>query len=261
MNTRYSTLVWANLLGFSAMVFVNFLSNSLPLNGKTPGQLSDEYPNLFVPAGLTFAIWGVIYTVLIIWVLVQAVGLFSQKQRTQVAPGVENIGWEFFLSCLLNIAWLFAWHWGQVGFSMVIMLTLLVRLIQINEKTLNGRAKTSSFEKRISHTAFGLYQGWITVALIANITAFLVSIGWQGFDIPDARWAVALIAIGAGLAAYIVLSRNMLFHGLAVIWALLGIYLKRSAAGDAPMVEYAALTGMALLMVAIVLRFRRWWAY
>ncbi len=261
MNTRYTTLVLTNLLGFSAVIIVNFLSNSLPLNGKTPGELSDEYPNLFVPAGLTFAIWGAIYAVLFLWILVQTVGLFSQKQREQAAPNVETIGWEFVFSCLFNIAWLFAWHWGQVGFSMVILLSLLIRLVKINERTLNGRAKTNSFEKRIAHTAFGLYQGWITVALIANITAFLVAMGWQGFGIPDATWAGLMIAIGAGLAVYMVWSRNMIFHGLAVIWALLGIYLKRNAAGDAVGVEYVALAGMALVAVAVVIRFRRWWAY
>ncbi|MCC6282057.1 MAG: hypothetical protein IT262_15750 [Saprospiraceae bacterium] len=261
MNSRYTTLVLANLLGFSAVIIVNFLSNSLPLNGKTPGELSDEYPNLFVPAGLTFAIWGAIYSVLLLWILVQAIGLFSKRQRAQAAANVENIGWEFVYSCMLNIAWLFAWHWGQIGFSMVIMLSLLIRLVRINEGILNGRAKTSLFEKRIAHTAFGLYQGWITVAFIANITAFLVAVGWQGFGIPDATWAGLMIAVGAGLATYMVWSRNMIFHGLAVIWALLGIYLKRSAAGDAVSVEYVALAGMALIAVAVVLRFRRWWVY
>lgn len=35
---------------------MNTLANSLPLNGKTTGQLSDQYPNLFVPVGVTFSI-------------------------------------------------------------------------------------------------------------------------------------------------------------------------------------------------------------
>ncbi len=29
------------------------------------GELSDRYPNLFVPAGFTFAIWGLIYLLLL----------------------------------------------------------------------------------------------------------------------------------------------------------------------------------------------------
>lgn len=37
-----------NLLFFALMVLMNYLANALPINGKTTGQLSDFYPNLFV---------------------------------------------------------------------------------------------------------------------------------------------------------------------------------------------------------------------
>lgn len=261
MHTRFSLLAPANLLGFVAVVTVNYLSNSLPLNGKTPGQLSDQYPNLFVPAGLTFAIWGIIYLVLTIWVLLQVLGLFSEKMRAYTAPGVENAGWFFLLTCALNIAWLFAWHWEQIGLSVAVMVGLLTALVMLNEKIRNGRAKVNSFEKRLSHTAFGVYQGWITVALIANVTALLVTSGRQDFGIPESAWAIVMIAIGAGLAVFMMLSRNMVFHGLAVAWALLGIHLKRSAADDAPAVAYAALAGMALVLTAMAVRGKRWWEY
>ena len=45
---------YLNLLFFAAMIVMNYLANALPLNGKTTGELSDAYPNLFVPAGVTF---------------------------------------------------------------------------------------------------------------------------------------------------------------------------------------------------------------
>lgn len=261
MSTRFPLLALANLLGFAAVVTVNFLSASLPLNGKTPGQLSDQYPNLFVPAGLTFSIWGIIYLVLMIWMLLQAAGLLRPTLRAHVAPGVENVGWLFLLTCILNIAWLFAWHWEQIGLSVAVMASLLTTLITLNEKIRNGRSKVNATEKWLSHTAFGLYQGWITVALIANVTALFVASGWQGFGIPESTWAILMIAIGAGLAVFMVLSRNMIFHGLAVAWALLGIYIKRTDAGDAEQVVYAALAGMTIVLVAMALQWKRWWRY
>ncbi|MBQ0145950.1 MAG: hypothetical protein KBS51_02380 [Lachnospiraceae bacterium] len=52
---------WINLFAFTAMVAVNILANALPLGGNTSGQVSDRYPSLFTPAGITFAIRGVIY--------------------------------------------------------------------------------------------------------------------------------------------------------------------------------------------------------
>ncbi|MFN3411693.1 MAG: hypothetical protein ACK4YF_06020, partial [Exilispira sp.] len=51
----------------AVMIFLNYRATSLPLNGKSTGELSDQYPNLFVPAGLTFSIWGIIYILLTIF--------------------------------------------------------------------------------------------------------------------------------------------------------------------------------------------------
>ena len=48
-------------VSFVATVTVNYLAQLLPINGVTPGQVSDSMPNLFAPAGLTFSIWGLIY--------------------------------------------------------------------------------------------------------------------------------------------------------------------------------------------------------
>ena len=61
-------LAGLNLLGFLFTVAVNGLANALPINDITTGELSDMYPNLFVPAGLTFAVWGVIYILLAVFV-------------------------------------------------------------------------------------------------------------------------------------------------------------------------------------------------
>ena len=60
---------------FILMVVVNALANILPINGIGTGAVSDSYPNLFAPAGITFAIWGVIYLLLAAYTVFQ-LGLF-----------------------------------------------------------------------------------------------------------------------------------------------------------------------------------------
>ena len=60
-----------NLVFFAGMIVMNYLANSLPLNDKTTGELSDSFPNLFVPAGITFSIWGVIYLLLLVYCILQ----------------------------------------------------------------------------------------------------------------------------------------------------------------------------------------------
>ena len=127
-------LIWANVLAFLATLTVNYLSNSLPLNGKTPGELSDQYPNLFVPDGATFSIWGIIYTWLLVWIIWQVVALFSARAAAQVLPSVQKIGWLFVATCAANILWLFSWHWGLLGVSVVVMVNLLRYLYQLKDR-------------------------------------------------------------------------------------------------------------------------------
>ena len=262
MKSSTRTLILSNLAALLAVLTVNWLSNSLPLNGKTPGELSDQYPNLFVPAGLTFSIWGVIYVWLMVWAAFQVAALFNPKLAERVEPMVEHSGWLFVLTCALNIGWLLAWHWEQVLLSVAVMVALLVALLRLNLAVGVGRSKTSSLEKRVAHLPFGIYQGWITVALIANVTALLVSIGWSS-SLPEATLALLLVVAGALIANFMLFTHNNLGHALAVAWALFGIYLKRSASLE-PGSEQIALLAAVLsigLLVSAAWQWRRWTAY
>ena len=261
MQTNTRTLIAANLLGLAAVLIVNYLAVSLPLFGKSTAQLSDQYTNLFVPAGITFSIWGVIYSWLLVWAGVQIAALFSPAMMTRIGPGVQKLGWTFLATCLYNIAWLFCWHLELVGLSIVGMLYLLTGIMQLNRRAGVGQFSEGRWEKWLAHAPFGIYQGWITIALIANVTAFLVAIRWSGWGVGESVWAVIMIVTGTLLACVMVWRQNNVFHGLAVAWALFGIYLKRNAAGDAPDVSTAAMAGMTLVLLFVVLRSRRWLAY
>ena len=70
----------ANASAFITTVIVNLLANALPLNGKTTAAISDSYPTLVTPAGYVFSIWGVIYTLLFVFIVFQA--LPKQKEET-----------------------------------------------------------------------------------------------------------------------------------------------------------------------------------
>ena len=50
-----------NFISVLITLFVSYYTQAIQLNGNTMGSLSDEYYNLFTPAGYAFAIWGVIY--------------------------------------------------------------------------------------------------------------------------------------------------------------------------------------------------------
>ncbi|MBK6997439.1 MAG: hypothetical protein IPH31_21965 [Lewinellaceae bacterium] len=261
MRKPTRTLAFANLIGLMAVLVINFLSNSLPLNGKTPGELSDQYPNLFTPAGITFAIWGIIYSWLIVWCGAQVIAFFNKTLAVKVAPMLDKIGWLFAYSCFLNIVWLIAWHWEQVLVSVVVMANLLYILTQLNQAAQVGAPKTSNHEKWLEHLPFGIYQGWITVALIANVTAWLVSLGWSGGGLSEPIWAVIMASAGAALAIFMVMRYKNLGHGIAVAWALYGIYLKRIDAVESgsELVAWSSI-GLMLAVLFTVIRSSRKWA-
>lgn len=123
-------LAIANVLAFLGVLVVNYLAVSLPLGGMTTGALSDLYPNLFTPAGLTFSIWGIIYLSVFGFVVWQLVDLYKKQSRNIT----KKIGVWFLLSCAANISWLFAWHYTQLALSVLIMLFFLVVLIVISYK-------------------------------------------------------------------------------------------------------------------------------
>jgi len=201
-----------NLIFFTVMIVMNYLANALPLNNRTTGQISDSIPNLFVPAGITFAIWGVIYLLLLAYCAIQ----FRAGNN-----GISlTIGWSFGVSCLLNALWIVFWHYGKLPLSLVAMAGILVSLIYIN-------LMIKDLPFGIIKAAFGIYLGWICIATIANVTALLVHYNWQGFGLSEETWTIVMISAGALIASVALLDLKNPFIGLSVIWAFAGIILKR----------------------------------
>jgi hypothetical protein len=206
-------------IAYVAMVAVNFLAVSLPLNNRSTGQISDSYPNLFTPAGLTFSIWGLIYLLLGAYVLYQFVQ--SNKKREELFKKINAL---FIASSLANISWIFAWHYDVIWLSVIIMAVLLFLLIRIAD--IIRTQKLTSKEKLLISSPFGVYFGWITVATIANITVLLVSIGWNGFGIAESVWTIIILLTGALIGILRMLKDKNVAYGLVLIWAYLGIMLK-----------------------------------
>ena len=108
------------IVALIATLVVNWLSNALPLNGLTAGEISDSFVVYFVPAGYVFSIWGLIYLGLIAYTVYQM--LPAQREN----PYLQRIGYLFALSCVANFSWLFLWHYQVFSASIVVMVALLI---------------------------------------------------------------------------------------------------------------------------------------
>lgn len=226
MKINKRILLLGNIVAFIGTIVVNYLANALPIGGNTTGALSDSYPNLFVPAGITFSIWGVIYLLLLCFIVYQARDLFKKEQKDDET--INKIGFFFILSSIANISWIFIWHYRLTWLSLLFMFAILGMLLAIYLRLDIGKTRPAFLENIFVHIPFSIYLGWITVATIANITALLVSLGWDGFGLPENVWAIVMICAACLITLLVLLTRKDIAYALVILWALTGIIIKRT---------------------------------
>ena len=231
---------------FVGVIVVNYLANALPIGGITTGEASDLYPNLFTPAGLTFSIWGIIYLLLLMYVIYSFVRKVDQDDNHN--NSLELIKRDFTVNCLANMGWILAWHHGLIFLSVLIMLILLFTLIRIADRVnVDG---FSFYDKIFIKLPFSVYFGWITVATIANITALLVSWDWNGFGIDESYWTIFILIVGLVIGMMRTIKDYNIFYAFVLVWAYGGIWLKHTS-DNGFMGEYPAI--ISTLIFCIVL--------
>jgi hypothetical protein len=161
---------------------------------------------------------------------------------------MTNINWLFGISCALNALWIVFWHYQKLPLSLLVMTGLLITLIYIN---IIIRDLPLGFIK----AAFGIYLGWICIATIANVTALLVNVNWNGFNVSQETWAIIMIFAGALIAALTIFRLANPYIGLSVIWAFIGIAIKRQ--DDYRSIFIASITALSLVTLVTLWRFVR----
>jgi translocator protein len=208
----------ANIVTLAFTLVLNTLANTLPLNGRTTGEISDSLDALFTPAGYVFGIWGLIYLGLVGFTLFQAL------PAQQANPRVVATGWWVALSNIANGLWIVCWHYGLIPLSMVAMLVLLGALIVIYRRVhAPDHPAPDGWTRWLVQAPFSLYLGWISVAALANAAALLRWLGWGGGN-PEVLLTIVLILVAAGLALWL---RDPIY-ALVIVWALAGILVRRS---------------------------------
>lgn len=240
-----------NWLCFISVIVVNALANILPINGLNTGQVSAFYPNAFVPAGFTFSIWGLIYFMLLIYNIAYTFYTIKRYQNEKVYAFIERVNPSFLITCMLNMAWIIAWHYLQIVLSVVIMFFFLITLIQLFLKSKNLADDLTKTQRLILYTPFMIYFGWISVATIANITALLVAYHWGGLGLSDMYWSVIMIFIALLLAIIMIKKYQILTFALVIVWAFWGIYARQGAVY--PLIQTITTVSIVYLLVMITI--------
>jgi len=231
-------------------IVVNVLANALPLNGLNTGEISDRFQVYFVPAGYVFSIWGLIYIGLIVYAVYQA--LPAQREN----PRLRKTGWWVVLSGVANTAWIFLWHYEQFPLTIIAMLGLLFSLIVIFLRLRSGDNNVATTEKWAVRLPFSIYLGWITVATVANATALLDYLRWDGFGLSAITWMWIMLAAVLVIALLMNFSRRDIPYAMVLLWALAGIALTFSSVRAVALPTWITF-GLILLTLVFAFLFKK----
>ncbi len=240
MNKKLYPII--NLLVVGLTIFMSYYSNTGAMNGNTMGSLSNRYDALFTPASYAFSIWGIIY----IGLIGHSISLFRIKDS---ATSMSQAQW-MTLSNLGNCAWVFLWLYEYTALSTLAMAFILFSLVRLGLATHKIKGEVSEW----IWAPVSIYLGWITVALAANVSAYLVKINFE-LLLNEPQWAVALILIASGVYAFILNKVKLELAILVGVWALVAIAVKQW--DKEALVQWSALACAVLLSVLALMSFLR----
>jgi len=246
MKTTEKTLAIVHFIILSGLIWWNYYTNTGAIDGKTVGSVSNQYHNLFTPAGYAFAIWGIIYLGLIVLAVYMLLSAFS---KTSNSSFITKSAPTLILAHLGNATWLWFWLQEQSGITVFIMFFILGSLIATVLR-LDMQRWDAPFKFIILvWWPIDLYLGWISVATIANFSAHLGSIGWTG-GLSEVTWTILTVSLATILAIFMIFNRNMREFGGVVIWALVAIAVRHW--DSIPSLQWSAVIGASTIGLASI---------
>jgi hypothetical protein len=222
--------------------------------GNSLDQGSDPTPVYFLPFGLTFAIWGLIFSSQMVYALYQA--LPGQADRLLH----RRIGGWVALNAALTALWNFtagsAGQQGNVDFqpllvvaTVVILIGMLASLTRVFIVFRQMHDEIPARDRWLVQFPITVFFAWLNVAMIANTTAALDAVGFTG-EPNGALWAIALLVIAAVVAsATIRFTRPglvTLTYAGVIVWAVIGIFFNNIE--RAPLVA-----GVCVMVMGVIL--------
>jgi hypothetical protein len=206
--------------------------------------LSKEYNNLFTPQGYAFSIWGIIFIALIVYSVFQIYRAFFSDEESEF---ISQTGLWFAIANFANAGWVVVWLYEYTALSVILMFFMLLSLIQIIRKTNMERWDAPPEIIFFVWWPICLYAGWIAVATIANVSAFLAKIDWDGWIFSEIQWTIIMLIVAVIVNLLIVYRRNMREFAAVGIWALIAIYVRHSG-GNQSAIANVALGGAIILL-------------
>jgi hypothetical protein len=215
------------------------------------GAISDGFRNPIVPAGFAFAIWGLIFLLLGVYAVAQAL----PNQTTNYL--YRQIGWWTGLAMLGDTVWtlLFGGRLWIVAQAVIFLIALCAIRALVTWADVLAVRPASLFERWVVGPAVGLLAGWITAASFVGLAATLIALGWANDGVGAFVGGSGLLLFGGGVAAWTLArasggpATGWVPYGLAVVWALGWIV---AAQVDRSLLVAAVAVAIAVVVVALL---------
>lgn len=228
---------------FAAAIAQIFASQFSRITGL--GVPIEDLPQPYIspeePEGYAFVIWAVIFALALAYSAKQA---FPRSGHEMLFRTIRPASALLFG---LSSAWMIsAQLWGN-GFNLVVIIvTMLVASISLL-KTVSETPGTTAFHQGVIDPLFGLFAGWLTLAVFLNAgSAVRDTYGTMGLS-PVAFAVAVLLPAGLLALAVTIWTRGNWWYSGAVIWGLVAVIATniRTTAS----VEIIALSAVLILAV------------
>lgn len=197
-----------------------------------------------VPAGYAFSIWGLIFALALVYAVWQA--LPSQRDQPLFRE-IGNTTWQLFA---LSTLWMVI---AQLDGPTIVLAAIILLMLALAFRAVAAAVHglpTSRAQGLLTRPLFGLYAGWLSLAVFLNLSALAREMGWaplglEGWYYPAAVLGSAALLVIFGLFAL----RGSLWYAAAALWGLVGVVIQNYGTETAPVAWVAA--GLILLLVLV----------
>ena len=237
---KKSLLIWLNIVAFISTLIVDALAEGTTIiGGKTTAQVSTQYASFLTPPGYIFAILGVTYALLAVFIVFQVLPAYRKRKFH------KDISYLFIFSSVLNTAWLFLWQNSFIALSIIPMLLLLISLGTIYFRLSRDISRTRLTEWLSVKVPFTIYFGWISVVTLANIAAVVVSVGLNGFGVFAEALIIVATLILFTFTLFLMLKKSEVVYALVILLALTGVAFNTEQ-------NYTVMVSASLVSIMIV---------
>jgi translocator protein len=124
---------------------------------------------------------------------------------------------------VLASCWIVTFTHEFIGGSLFVIFCMLFAAIVL---FLRARHGVQWGDNPLIVIPFSIFFGWITVATLANLSVWLVSLGWNGGEIGAQSWNIILILLAAILGIGISIAFRDWIYPLVIAWAAIAISIE-----------------------------------